>query len=315
MGRRPGRRRRREGRPRAARPARRRDHQTVRPRRRRPGRGSGGRLPLRRPRHATLNDRDVHYAGTMRFEADLDLADALDLDRALVHGAARRRPSAPPSPSTPAAPPRSVTSPAPRPPSTSTPRAPTAAHARTGCPPPVRWCSTPTSTRSTDGEQHGLRSHRPPRGTASGWCCSTRSRPGAATPAPRSPSSPSSTSTPSSPRPATTSPTGSANRSSSATGPACSLLHPAGTRLRRRPHRRVRPRRRRRRPTPTRPDRRPRTSPPVPVPPPPQDLHRLDLPHDRARRLRVDQPPRPPLPPRPHRHHAPIDPADDPPRP
>ncbi|HEY0645799.1 MAG TPA: hypothetical protein VGD39_20470, partial [Nocardioides sp.] len=39
------------------------------------------------PRHATLNDRDVHYAGTMHFEADLDLADALDLDHALVHGA------------------------------------------------------------------------------------------------------------------------------------------------------------------------------------------------------------------------------------
>jgi hypothetical protein len=40
------------------------------------------------PRHATLHDEDVHYAGTMRFEAELDLADALDLDRALTHGAA-----------------------------------------------------------------------------------------------------------------------------------------------------------------------------------------------------------------------------------
>jgi hypothetical protein len=39
------------------------------------------------PRHATLNDRDVHYAGTMHFEADLDIADALDLDGALRHGA------------------------------------------------------------------------------------------------------------------------------------------------------------------------------------------------------------------------------------
>ncbi|HYH74083.1 MAG TPA: HNH endonuclease signature motif containing protein, partial [Nocardioides sp.] len=39
------------------------------------------------PRHATLHDDDVHYAGTMRFEAELDLADALDLDRALAHGA------------------------------------------------------------------------------------------------------------------------------------------------------------------------------------------------------------------------------------
>jgi hypothetical protein len=40
------------------------------------------------PRHATLHDQDVHYAGTMRLEAELDLADALDLNRALAHGAA-----------------------------------------------------------------------------------------------------------------------------------------------------------------------------------------------------------------------------------
>jgi hypothetical protein len=40
------------------------------------------------PRHATLHDQDVHFAGTMRFEAELDIADALDLDRALAHGAA-----------------------------------------------------------------------------------------------------------------------------------------------------------------------------------------------------------------------------------
>ncbi|WP_439936272.1 HNH endonuclease signature motif containing protein [Nocardia sp. N13] len=43
------------------------------------------------PRHATLNDQDVHYAGTMHFEADLDLADALDLDGALAHGAALQK--------------------------------------------------------------------------------------------------------------------------------------------------------------------------------------------------------------------------------
>ncbi|NPD06482.1 DUF222 domain-containing protein [Nocardioides sp. zg-1308] len=39
------------------------------------------------PRHATLHSEDVHYAGTMRFEAELGIADALDLDRALAHGA------------------------------------------------------------------------------------------------------------------------------------------------------------------------------------------------------------------------------------
>ena len=39
------------------------------------------------PRHATLHDQDVHFAGTMRFEAELDIADALDLTQALSHGA------------------------------------------------------------------------------------------------------------------------------------------------------------------------------------------------------------------------------------
>ena len=39
------------------------------------------------PRHATLNTDDVHYAGTLHLEADLDLADGLDLDRALAHDA------------------------------------------------------------------------------------------------------------------------------------------------------------------------------------------------------------------------------------
>ena len=42
------------------------------------------------PRHATIHDDDVHFAGTMRLEAELDIADALDLDRALAHGAASR---------------------------------------------------------------------------------------------------------------------------------------------------------------------------------------------------------------------------------
>jgi len=43
------------------------------------------------PRHATLTDQDVHYAGTMHFEAELDIADALDLDGALVQGAALQK--------------------------------------------------------------------------------------------------------------------------------------------------------------------------------------------------------------------------------
>jgi hypothetical protein len=39
------------------------------------------------PRHVTVHDQDVHYAGTMRIEAEVDIADALDLDRALAHHA------------------------------------------------------------------------------------------------------------------------------------------------------------------------------------------------------------------------------------
>ena len=33
----------------------------------------------------------MHYAGTLHVEADLDLADALDLDRALAHSAATQK--------------------------------------------------------------------------------------------------------------------------------------------------------------------------------------------------------------------------------
>jgi hypothetical protein len=40
------------------------------------------------PRHVTVNKDDLHYAGTLHLEADLDLADALDLDRAVAHHAA-----------------------------------------------------------------------------------------------------------------------------------------------------------------------------------------------------------------------------------
>lgn len=43
------------------------------------------------PRHATLHDQDVHFAGTMHFEADLDIADALDLNHALAQRAAEQK--------------------------------------------------------------------------------------------------------------------------------------------------------------------------------------------------------------------------------
>ncbi len=40
------------------------------------------------PRHVTFDTRHVHYDGVMRMEAEIDLADALDLDAAVAHGAA-----------------------------------------------------------------------------------------------------------------------------------------------------------------------------------------------------------------------------------
>ncbi|HVE27331.1 MAG TPA: DUF222 domain-containing protein, partial [Sporichthya sp.] len=43
------------------------------------------------PRHATLHDEDVHFAGTMRWEAELDIADSLDLDKALSRKAAEQK--------------------------------------------------------------------------------------------------------------------------------------------------------------------------------------------------------------------------------
>jgi hypothetical protein len=43
------------------------------------------------PRHVTVHHDDVHYAGTMRIEAEIDIADAIDLDRALAQGAAEQK--------------------------------------------------------------------------------------------------------------------------------------------------------------------------------------------------------------------------------
>ena len=225
--RRPGRRRRRSRRCGAAGPARRRDDQAVRPRRFDPAADPEDGYLHVDPRHATIHDDDVHYAGTMRIEAELDIADALDLDRALAHRAATLKAlgSDAPLDARRAAALGDLA------------RTQTALdlhtqrrHWRTGrravCPPPARSCSTPTSTPlSTGWPPCSVR----PGGwrRASGWCSSTRSRTGAATPGPRSPSSRSSTSTPTCRHRRTRCPTGSASRSSSATARACSRGAPA----------------------------------------------------------------------------------------
>ena len=43
------------------------------------------------PRHVTIHDEDVHFAGTIRLEAEVDLADGLDLHHALAHNAATQK--------------------------------------------------------------------------------------------------------------------------------------------------------------------------------------------------------------------------------
>ena len=43
------------------------------------------------PRHVTIHDQDVHFAGTVRLEAEIDLADGLDLHHALAHRAATQK--------------------------------------------------------------------------------------------------------------------------------------------------------------------------------------------------------------------------------
>ena len=151
------------------------------------------------PRHVTIDKDDVHYAGTLHLEADLDIADALDLDQALVHGAALQKALGSTE-------------------SLDVRRAKalgdlartqtaldlhqvTALRIATTCPPPARSSSTPTSTP----RPWASRPCSVPPGAwrkANDSSCSTRSAAGAATPAPRSPSSPSSTCKPSCRHPA-----------------------------------------------------------------------------------------------------------------
>ena len=148
------------------------------------------------PRHATIHDDDVHFAGTMRLEAELDIADALDLDRALAHGAATRK---------------ALGSRA----SLDARRAEALGDlARTQT--ALDLHAQGAEPSASDADAAGCPRGRPPRPLrrhpsttwppcsvrpvgwrrASGWCSSTRSRTGAATPGRRSPSSRSSTSTP-----------------------------------------------------------------------------------------------------------------------
>ncbi|GAA1924420.1 HNH endonuclease signature motif containing protein [Nocardioides hwasunensis] len=43
------------------------------------------------PRHVSVHGQDVHFAGTVRIEAEVDLADSIDIDNALAHGAKARK--------------------------------------------------------------------------------------------------------------------------------------------------------------------------------------------------------------------------------
>jgi hypothetical protein len=184
------------------------------------------------PRHVTVDTDDVHYAGTLRIEAEVDIADALDLDRAVAHKAEEQKAlgSLLPLGARRAKALGDIA------------RTQTALDLLTGEPDPDRV------SPDTDADVPHLPAARQvvihahfdasfsgdttvfgPGGwrTANASHSSSRSSPGAPTRAPRSPSSPSSTSTPASPRRATRSPPTSASRSSSATAHACSPDAPA----------------------------------------------------------------------------------------
>ena len=276
------------------------------------------------PRHATLHDDDVHFAGTMRFEAELDIADALDLDHALRHGAELQKALGSAE-------------------SLDVRRAKalgdlartqtaldllnsTAGGRATG-----DERATPLGGRVAGEERAGV--SRPDLPTArevvlhahfdattvgeqtvfgptgrleerqrlvlldqlKAWCGDSRTRvtfkPVIDLNAHLS-------------TPATTIPDRIREqvvlRDRTCVFPWCTRPGPG---LRHRPRHPLRPRRRSRRPTATRTNavRQPRRA--VPVSPPAQDPHILALPRHRTRLLRVDQPPRPPLPTRHHRHH------------
>ncbi len=256
------------------------------------------------PRHATLHDEDVHFAGTMRFEAELDIADALDLDRALVHGAAslkalgstasldvRRSEALGDLARTQTA--LDVFS-----------QGSTGTRDVDGLPAAREVVLHAHFDASTVGEQtvfgptgrleegqrlvlldqirslvrrlphpgHHQARHRPHQRTR-------RPRLRDPRPDPRPDHSP---------RPHMRVP----------------VVHPTRPRLRHRPRHPLRPRGRGRGPTTTRPHRNLEPRRPLPATPPPQDPHRLALPSHRTRRVRVDQSLRPPVPTRPHRHHC-----------
>ena len=255
------------------------------------------------PRHATIHDDDVHFAGTMRMEAELDIADALDVDRALAHGAEMRKALG-----------------------SSEPLAARRAKALGD----LARTQTALDLHTDGGAERQRR--RPAAGCSRGRAPRPlrrirrrpddrvrADRPAGGGPAPRAPrpgqglvrrlpdeghrSSRSSTSTPSCRHRRTRCPTGSASRSSSATAPACSRGAPdrpeaatstTSTSTTMRPKRRVGH-------SPGLPRPEPRrvcagsTTASRPTPP--------GATHDRARGVRVDLTARPPLPTRPPRHH------------
>ena len=205
------------------------------------------------PRHVSVDTQDVHFAGTMRMEAELDIADMLDLERRVAHDAATqaalgsdrvaagapresaRRPRPYPDRARPPHPGRRRRTRCRR--STRRPR---------GRPPrPLRCVPRRTVHCVRADRPHG---GRPAAGAAGPGQGLVRRLPDEGhhqagdRPQRRSRHTG-----------ATRSPTGSASRSSSATAPAFPVVHPPGPGLRHRPRHRVRPRRRGRGPTTTRP--------------------------------------------------------------
>ena len=271
------------------------------------------------PRHATLHDDDVHFAGTMRFEAELDIADGLDLDRALAQKAAeqkalgsaesldvRRAKALGDLARTQTA--LDLSAQGGRVAGDSAPGGRVAGEERAGVSRPdlpaarevvlhAHFDASVVGEQTVFGPTGRMEERqrlilldqirRLVRRLADQGHDQAGHRP-------QRPPDSTGLRHPR-PHPRTSHPARPHLR--------VPVVHETGSRLRRRPRHPLRPRRRRRGPTTNRchDDVEPRR--PLQVPPPPQDPHGLALPRHRTRCVRVDQPPRPPLPTRHHRHH------------
>ncbi len=238
-------------------------------------------------RHVTLHDQLVSFTGTMTVSAELDIADALDLEAAVAAGAEQRA-ALGSHESLDVRRAQAIGDLARGQLSSTSPDSPTG---RSQCPCPGRSCSTSTSTTPPS---HGSYLTRSPGSNAA---TPRHHRPGPVLVRP--PRHPDRREAGHRPQPVPLvryRPRARPDRRTRhpARPDLClPLVHPTRPPLRQGPHPP---------PRPQRPHLHLQHRTPVPTPSPAQDPHRVDLHHPRPRHLPVDQPPRLHLPPRPPRH-------------